>query len=110
MSNYQKLAGDLMSSLELSLPPIAVSFCDDVPANISSFDGVVAAGCVFWQKAATQTFATSTKDHELCAIGVHTHNMSLPARSHQRELQGALQAMSGLDYVREEEVAAIPVV
>ncbi len=72
MSNYQKLAGDLMSSLELSLPPIAVSFCDEVPANVSSFDGVVAAGCVFWQKAATQTFATSTKDHELCAIGVHT--------------------------------------
>ncbi len=110
MSNYQKLASDLMTSLELSLPPIAVSFCDDVPANVCSFDDVVAAGCVFWQKAATRTFATSTKDHELCAIGVHTHNMSQPSQSHQRELQEVLQAMSGLDYVREEEVAVIPVV
>src|SRR5713226_1238746 len=109
MSNYQKLASDLMTSLELSLPPIAVSFCDDVPANVSLFDGVVPAGCVFWQKAATQTFSTSTKDHELCAIGIHTHNMSLPSRSHQRELQEALETMSGLDYVREEEVTAIPV-
>ena len=46
MSDYQKLANDLIASLQLSLPPIAVSFCDAVPPNVSSFDGVVAAGCV----------------------------------------------------------------
>ena len=110
MTNYQKLANDLMTSLELSLPPIAVAFSDVVPPNLSSYDDVVPAGCVFWQEAATRTFVTSAKDHELCAIGVHTHNMSPPSASHQAELQEALQAMSGLDYVREEEVAAIPVV
>jgi uncharacterized protein (DUF169 family) len=110
MTNYQKLANDLMTSLDLSLPPIAVAFSDVVPPNLSSYDGVVPAGCVFWQQAATRTFATSAKDHELCAIGVHTHNMSPPSASHQAELQEALQAMSGLDYVRAEEVAAIPVI
>jgi hypothetical protein len=110
MSNYQKLANDLMTSLALSLPPIAVSFCDSVPPKVPSFDGVVPAGCVFWQEAATRTFATSTKDHDLCAIGAHTHNMSQPSVSHSAELQETLQAMSGLDYVREAEVAAIPVV
>ena len=110
MTNYQKLANDLMTSLELSLPPIAVAFSDVVPPNLSSYNDVVPAGCVFWQEAATRTFVTSAKDHELCAIGVHTHNMSPPSASHQAELQEALQAMSGLDYVREEEVAAIPVV
>jgi len=110
MSNCGKLAGDITGALELSLPPIAVSFCEEVPPNISSFDGIVPAGCAFWEKAAAQTFATSTRDHELCAIGVHTHNMSESSPSHQRELQQALQAMSGLDYVREEEVAAIPVI
>jgi uncharacterized protein (DUF169 family) len=110
MSNYQKLADDLRTSLELSLPPIGVSFCDVVPPNVPSYHGVVPAGCVFWQEAAKRTFFTSTKDHELCAIGVHTHNMAQPSKSHQGELQEALQAMSGLDYVREEEVAAIPVV
>ena len=35
--------------------------------------------------------------------------MARPSRSYQRELKQALEAMSGLDYVREEEVAAIPV-
>ena len=53
---------------------------------------------------------TSTKDHELCSIGVHTHHMAQPSPSHQGELEQALEVMSGLDYVREEEVAAIPVV
>jgi uncharacterized protein (DUF169 family) len=110
MSNYKELANDLMTSLALSLPPIAVSFCDIVPPNVPSFDGVAPAGCVFWQEAATRTFATSTKDHDLRAIGAHTHNMSQPSASHPAELQEVPQAMSGLDYVREAEVAAIPVV
>ena len=109
MSDYQSQANQLIASLELSLPPIAMAFCDILPANVSSYGGVVPAGCVFWQEAATRTFATSTKDHELCSIGVHTHHMSQPSASQQSELQEALRAMSGLDYVRAEEVAAMPV-
>ena len=110
MSDYKELAKDLMASLELSLPPIAVSFSDVAPTSVPLYDGVVPAGCVFWQEAATRTFVTSARDHELCAIGVHTHHISGASASHPLELQEALKAMSGLDYVREEEVAAIPVV
>jgi uncharacterized protein (DUF169 family) len=110
MNDHQKLAKDLITSLELSLPPIAVSFCDVPPANVPFYDGVVPAGCVFWQEAATRTFITSAKDHELCAIGVHTHRLSGASATQQTELQEALKAMGGLDYVRAEEVAAIPVV
>ena len=110
MSDYQKLAQELITSLELSLPPIAVSFSDVAPADVPSFGGVVPAGCVFWQEAARRTFVTSAADHELCAIGVHTHHLSGASGPHQVELQGVLKAMSGLDYVREEEVAAIPAV
>lgn len=110
MSDYKTLANDLISALELSQPPIAISFCDTPPPNVPAFDSMVPAGCAFWEQAATKMFYTSTKDHELCAIGVHTHHMSQPSPSHQSELGDALAAMSGLDYVRAEEVAAIPVV
>ena len=109
MRDYQSQANQLLSSLKLSLSPIAIAFCDGVPAGVSTYDGSVPAGCVFWQEAATRTFVTSTKDHELCSIGVHTHHLSQPSASQQGELQEALQAMIGLDYVRAEEVAAIPV-
>ena len=109
MSNYQEQATQLITSLNLSLQPIAVAFCDVVPNNVPNFDGVVPAGCAFWQEAATHTFATSAKDHQLCSIGIHTLNMSEAPASQQAELQASLQAMIGLDYVREDEVAAIPV-
>ena len=109
MSDNPGRASQLMNSLELSLPPIAISFCDDVDPKIPPYDGIVPAGCVFWQEAATQTFSTSATDHELCSIGVHTHHMSQVGPSQQSELQETLQAMIGLDYVRAEEVVAIPV-
>jgi len=110
MSNNQTLAKDLMTALDLSLPPIAISFCDVAPPGVPSFDGVAPAGCLFWQEAATRTFVTSTKDHELCAVGVHTHSLSPRSPSYEGELQEVLRAMNGLDYVRDEEVAAIPVI
>jgi uncharacterized protein (DUF169 family) len=109
MSNFREQAAQLMTSLDLSLQPVAVAFCDVVPNGVPKFDGVVPAGCVFWQEAATRTFVTSARDHQLCSIGIHTHNMSEAPASQQIELQDSLQAMIGLDYVREEEVAAIPV-
>jgi len=43
------------------------------------------------------TFVTSAKDHELCAIGVHTHHLSGASTTQQTELQEALKAMGGLD-------------
>ena len=100
----------LVAALELVLPPIAVAFRDSVPDGIAEFDGSAPAGCVFWQEAAGRTFATSAGHHALCSIGIHTMNLSRAPASQPEELQAALEAMTGLDYVRAEEVAAIPVV
>ena len=102
-------AGRLTAALELSLPPIAVAFHETVPEGVPEFDGSVPAGCVFWQEAAARTFATSARHHALCSIGIHTMNLSRAPASQPEELGAALEAMTGLDYVREEEVAAIPV-
>ena len=110
MSDYQQLASDLMTSLALTQPPIAIAFADAPPLNVPPFDGVVPAGCSFWQQAAARMFYTSAQDHELCAIGVHTHHLAEPSATHQTELHDVLQVMSGLDYVRADEIAAIPVV
>lgn len=109
MGEHSIQANKLKTLLKLSLPPVAVGMVDTVPSDIEMFDGAVPAGCRFWQEATTRTFATSTSDHELCSIGVHTHNLSGCAPTQPAELRYALQAMSGLDYVRPEEVASIPV-
>ena len=60
-------------------------------------------------QATSRTFATAARDHALCAIGIHTHNLSGAAASQPDELHASLKAMMGLDYVREEEIPAIPV-
>ena len=107
--DYRRLAEQLAAALELSVPPIAVAFRDAVPDGVPEFHGAAPAGCVFWQEAARRTFATSADHHALCSIGIHTLNLSGAPASQPEELRTALEAMTGLDYVREEEVAAIPV-
>ena len=73
------------------------------------FEGVVPGGCAFWERAAQGAFATTTSDHALCAIGVHTHNLADPSSQVKSELAAVLAVMADLDYVREEDVARIPV-
>ena len=47
MSENAELAENLISSLELALPPIAVTFTDVAPADVPPYDGIVPAGCIF---------------------------------------------------------------
>ena len=110
MNQERRIQADrLTAALALTLPPIAIAFPDAVPDDVPEFDGTVPAGCVFWEEAATRTFATSAVHHALCSIGIHTHHLAGAPASQPAELGAALEAMMGLDYVREEEVSAIPV-
>ena len=110
MNQKRRIQADrLTAALALTLPPIAIAFPDAVPDDVPEFDGTVPAGCVFWEEAATRTFATSAVHHALCSIGIHTHHLAGAPASQPAELGAALEAMMGLDYVREEEVSAIPV-
>lgn len=110
MLDTKAVARTLTDSLSLSLPPIAVALRDAVPEGVPTYDGVVAAGCRFWEEAAQRPFATVTRDHELCGIGVHTHHMAGASEQAQSELGAALKVMAQLDYVRDEDVAGIPVI
>lgn len=109
MTDYARLATTLSAALALRHPPIAVALTDDVPAGVPAPAGQAAAGCVFWQKAAAGPIATDSRDHELCAIGVYTHNLAETPASQGEETSRVLQAMAELGYVRAEDVPLIPV-
>jgi uncharacterized protein (DUF169 family) len=105
---YPQQAAILAASLDLQQPPVAISFTDAIPAGVKAQSGRVPAGCKFWQDAASEAFATTAADHNLCAIGVYTHNLqSSPAQ--QTDLMDALKVFADLDYVRPEDLALIPV-
>jgi len=98
----------LAGALELAIPPVAVALAREVPAGVERWSGATPAGCRFWQEAAERVFATSAGDHAMCAIGLYTHNLPMgPAAA--TDLRDALAVFADLSYVREEDVAAIPV-
>ena len=106
--NYPALSRELIELLKLERSPIAVSFSQTAPIGIPFHPGQAPAGCRFWQDAQISAFTTSAPDHELCAIGVHTHNLQTsPAQ--QKDLMDALKVYADLEYVRPEDVAQIPV-
>lgn len=53
-------------------------------------------------------FATVSRDHELCAVGVYTHHLN-GGESYQTDLQDALKVFGDLGYVREADLPFIPV-
>jgi uncharacterized protein (DUF169 family) len=107
-NTYSKLAALLSESLDLRQPPVAISFADAIPNSLNGHAGQVAAGCRFWEDAAAASFATTAADHNLCSIGVYTHNLQ-PSPKQQIDLGDTLKVLGELGYVREEDLAAIPV-
>jgi uncharacterized protein (DUF169 family) len=105
---FAALSHRLVDLLNLEHSPIAVSFSQTAPSGIPSPENQVPAGCRFWQDAEESTFTTSARDHELCAIGVHTHNLQ-PSAGQQKDLMDALKVFADLGYVRPEDVPQIPV-
>ncbi|WP_158749239.1 DUF169 domain-containing protein [Acidobacterium sp. S8] len=106
--NYAKIASLLTNCLNLSQSPVAISFTDAIPNGVGRHVGDVSAGCRFWQDGAMTVFATSSSDHQRCAIGVYTHHLQ-PTPAQQTDLMGALKIFGELSYVREEDLPLIPV-
>lgn len=108
MNSLESVARTLIDALDLPVAPVAVCFADSVPEGVPAYRGSVPAGCRFWQEAATRVFATVASDHELCAIGVYTHNLE-GAAGYQGNLQDSLRVFGDLGYVRQEDLPFIPV-
>ena len=108
MSSLTSIAQTLTDSLQLSQPPIAVCFADAVPSGVKMFSGNVAAGCRFWQEAGTGVFATQVQQHELCSIGIYTHNLEMTPGA-ETDFGDALKVFGDLGYVRPEDIPLIPV-
>jgi uncharacterized protein (DUF169 family) len=111
MPNWSDLERGFTERLGLDAAPVAVSFCDTVPAGVRKFEGTVPSGCTFWKLAATApaqqaAFYTVAADHQHCPIGAHTHN--LPQADGGKMLNDMLGLMADIGYVKMEEVPGLP--
>jgi uncharacterized protein (DUF169 family) len=115
----EKLSTDLVSSLGLQNPPLAISFTreplpgvdpytDAMPApTADGRTGRVPAGCVFWMKAAGRTFSTVAEDHANCSVGSVTHGFRTLEEVGDKADVGALV---GAGWVAPEMFPGIPAV
>jgi uncharacterized protein (DUF169 family) len=101
-------AQQLQDLLQLRTAPVALAFQDAPPTNLPRMAAAAPSGCTFWKRAAAgQAFYTEAPDHFNCPIGAYTHSVDLPP-TQAKELQGVLETMFQLSYLRPEEVPGIP--
>jgi uncharacterized protein (DUF169 family) len=108
MTDYRIMEQRLSEVLGLRRRPVAVTFREAPPAGTPRFTGTQPSGCSFWRIAAGgRTFYTVPSDHYNCPIGSYTHNLALPP-ARTGELDQMLSLMTGIGYIKLEEVAKIP--
>ena len=90
LMNFNPMGETLTASIRLALPPIAICFTDKV------------------SRAATEVFATSPSDRDLCAIGTFAHDLEA-TEAHDKDRRDALKVFADLGYVREQDIASIAV-
>ena len=117
--DWKGLATELKELLSLETAPLAMAFLDAVPAGMPVYEGAmpaptpdgrtgkVAAGCVFWVKAADRTFATLPADHGNCSVGIMTHGLKT---MHEVAGNADVAALLASGWVTMEMVPQIPVV
>lgn len=99
---------DLEQLLKLRAAPVAITFAATAPEGVAHVGRREPAGCGYWRRAAAgEVFYTDADDHKSCPVGAHTHGVKLNAEEGQ-QLQGLVQTMVGLEYLKMQDVAQIP--
>ena len=107
-TNWSELEQRISAAVKFARRPVAVTFLDSAPSNVTKFSGTEPSGCSFWRLAAGgKTFYTVPENHFNCAVGAYTHNIPLsPERT--AETEQTLKMMFDLGYVKPEEIPQIP--
>ncbi len=101
------LSDTLQTQFDLDIPPIAISFMDEIPEDIHEYVEEVPSSCTFWRKAAEGVFFARADKHANCPLGAMVMGFSLPERV-QENLKGFVNKMCECKYIDPEEVGLIP--
>ena len=116
--DWRALSHRLVVALRPFAPPLAISFHGPgqtppaarvevgyPPPNEHGRTRQVPAGCVFWIRGATDTFATVAADHANCSVGSYTHGfITLEAAAAKDDVGAVLEA----GWVDQAAVMALP--
>jgi len=106
MPDYRMIEEKIREAAGGDRRPVAIAFAGSPPEGVAKFAGSEAASCGFWRLAAEgRVFYTAPEDHFNCPVGGYTHALLPPER--MPELQDALALMTGIGYIRMEEIPGV---
>lgn len=106
--NGKEVEAKIAAVTKAARRPVAITFLEETPSNVTKFEGTQPSGCSYWRLAADgRTFYTVPENHFNCAVGAFTHNITLSAER-EKETEQTLKLMFDLGYVKPEEVPQIP--
>jgi uncharacterized protein (DUF169 family) len=118
-NDWSTLAVSLTEALNLTVPPIAITFTAEPIEGVTSFSepmpsatgdgrtGRVPAGCVFWMKAVDSTFNTAPEDHGNCSVGSVTHGFKTLGEVADKQDVSALMSSGWVDAAAMSGVPAV---
>jgi len=116
-TDWAALGDRLAGTLHLAVPPITITFTDEIPTSLPAFDepmsaptedgrsGRAAAGCVFWIRAVERSFSTVPADHGNCSVGRYTHGF---ATLEEAAGHSDVAALLEVGWVDAEAIAGVP--
>lgn len=107
-ARMEEFARRLTIALGLDLPPVALRFVSEAPADVSEVGRDLPSSCSYWREAENRTFYAALDRHLHCAIGAMVMGFPLPAEV-AAQLGEVVNMMAECGYLSPEEAAAIPV-
>lgn len=107
--DFPRIASRLVEGLNLSRPPIGMSFLEEAPAGIPRYADAVPTACSFWKAAQTSLFYATAEDHYNCPIGAITQGFQPSQEVMQRGME-LLGRMGKIQYFGADEVQNVPAV
>lgn len=101
------LARALRTTLNLRLPPVALTFVAGQPAGIEAYSSDVPSACTFWRRCEESVFFAPAEAHYNCPIGALTMGFSMPDTQRDR-LMELVGKMGEIGYLRGDEALNIP--
>jgi uncharacterized protein (DUF169 family) len=105
--NLSDIARQLTHDLELSSPPVQISYLDHAPTGVPQHPGGAPSVCTFFAEGRSKAFYADLPEHEACEIGAFVLGVPPEGELGQR-LMATVGMMQKEGYLAPGEEAKIP--
>lgn len=107
--NFAPIASILIERLNLTHPPVGISFLEKPPSGVRRYPQAVPAACSFWKAAQGSLFYATAEDHYNCPIGAISQGFQPPQKIMHQAME-LISQMGKIQYFASAELDNVPAV